>query len=394
VTFEFTTPTRIVFGRGSLDGIGAIAASFGRCAMIVRGGEHLDRYGAFDRVRRSLSDRGVACVAHGVRGEPDVSAVDEAAMVARQYGCDVVIGLGGGSVLDAAKAVAGLLTNEGSVIEYLEVIGKGRAVSNPGAPFIAVPTTAGTGSEVTRNAVVASREHRFKASMRSEHLLARVALVDPALTDNLPPDLTASTGLDALTQLIEPYVSNRAEPITDALALRGVALALRALPRAVQAGSDASARDDMALASLMGGMCLANAGLGAVHGFAAPLGASFPVPHGTACAALLPHVMRANVAALRARHPSSPALHRYAELASVILARNACDRADVDQALEQVADLVRQLRVPALSSFGVSDDDVSDLVARARRASSMRYNPVELTDDELTGCMRAALHGR
>lgn len=392
MTFEFTTPTRIVFGRGAIQAVGEIAASMGRRAFVVRGGDHLDRSGAMDKLSEALRPHGVGIVTRVVRGEPDVAAVDSAAELARSEGCELVIGLGGGAVIDTAKAVAGLMTNGGSVLDYLEVIGKGLPITAPSAPWIAAPTTAGTGSEVTRNAVVASPEHHFKASMRSVHLLARVAIVDPSLTDSAPPQVTASTGLDAFTQLIEPYVSTKAQPLTDLMALRGVALVAEALPRAIDNGTDHAARDDMALGSLMGGLCLANAGLGAVHGFAAPLGASFPVPHGVACAALLPHVMAANVAALRARAPSSASLLRYVQVARAILGDASGDDAKaIDRAIEVVRSLVRHARVPGLGAFGVGDGDVSGLVAAARRSSSMRYNPIELEDAELAGCLRAAL---
>jgi alcohol dehydrogenase class IV len=304
----------------------------------------------------------------------------------------MVIGLGGGSAIDAAKAVAGMLTHGGAALDYLEVVGAGRALERAAAPMVAIPTTAGTGSEVTRNAVLTYRPKRFKASMRSEHLMARIALVDPALTDSAPPDVTASTGLDALTQLIEPYVSKAAHPLTDGIALQGVRLAARALRRAWQDGGDQAARDDMALASLLGGICLANAGLGAVHGFAAPLGARYPVPHGCACAALLPHVMAANVAALRAEQGSSPTLARYAELGEVLTGRRGLDmQSSIDEAVRWVADLVQELGIPKLSRYGLGEQDVASLVADAKRASSMRYNPVDLSDDALASCLRNAV---
>lgn len=388
MVFEFTAPTRIVFGRGALQHLGAIAQPLGRRAFVVRGGDHLDRSGALDRVKESLAACNVACVFHVVRGEPELRTINDAVDAARDAACDLVIGLGGGSVIDAAKAVAGMLTNGGRVSDYLEVIGQGKTISVAAAPMVAIPTTAGTGSEVTRNAVIASPEQHFKASVRSPHLLPTVALVDPALTDSLPPALTASTGLDAWTQVIEPYVSNKAGPLTDPIALRGVALTSRALPRAFDDGSDMAARDDMAMASLMGGLCLANAGLGAVHGIAAPLGASFSIPHGIACAALLPHVMAANVRALRDRSPSSPALARYADLAGAIVGQ---PDATIDAAIEHVAAMVRRLGVPGLSRFGVTAADLPEVAANARRASSMRYNPVELGVGELAGCLHAAL---
>ena len=392
MSFEFCTSPRIVYGRGSFDQLGPMVAPMGKRAMVVRGGGHLDRSGVMDRLRRQFEVAGIGIAEHMVRGEPDVSTIDEALEVARSAGCELVVGLGGGSALDAAKAVAGLLTMGGEALDYMEVVGRGQAIDRPAAPLVAVPTTAGTGTEVTRNAVLAFKEKRFKASMRSPHLIPRVALVDPQLTDSTPPQVTASTGLDALTQLIEPYVSRGAMPMTDGLSLEGIRRAAGALPRAYADGSDAAARDDMSLASLFGGICLANAGLGAVHGFAAPLGAMFPVPHGMACAALLPHVMEANVHALRLEGPDHPVLARYATVGRALTGRAyGEDREAIDAGVEFVQALVRELSIPALSVFGLGEGDVEGLVASARKASSMKYNPIELSDEALTSCVRGAL---
>ena len=251
--FEFCTSPRIIFGRGEVDRIGNLAGQMGKRAIVVRGGAHLDQSGTLDRIRTSFEAAGVDFVQHVVRGEPDITTIDEALLTAREGACDMVVGLGGGSALDAAKAVAGLLTMGGAALDYMEVVGRGQPIDRPAAPLIAVPTTAGTGTEVTRNAVLAYKPKQFKASMRSPHLIPRVALVDPQLTDSTPPEITASTGLDALTQVIEPYVSKNANPLSDALSLEGIRRAARALPRAHARGSDTQARDDMALASLLGG---------------------------------------------------------------------------------------------------------------------------------------------
>ena len=388
---EFYTAARIVYGRGELAQVGELAAAHGRAALVVRGGSHLDASGAMGRLRDACRDRGVTVVEHRVTGEPEVASIDAARAAARAAGCNQVIGIGGGSALDTGKAVAGLLTHDGSVLDYLEVIGKGQPLTQPAAPFVAIPSTAGTGTEVTKNAVIADKSRNFKASMRSSFLVPKVALVDPELTDSLPPEVTASTGLDALTQLIEPYVSCRAHPLTDGIALGGVRLAIEALPRAYRDGGDAEARDHMALAAMMGGIALANAGLGAVHGFAAPLGARFPVPHGVACAALLPHVMRANLRALRERDGENPALRKYADVGEVLARLPRGARGAADAGVERVTELVRELGIPRLATFGMTEAHVADLVAGARRASSMKGNPITLTDDELAGCVRAAL---
>jgi alcohol dehydrogenase class IV len=306
---------------------------------------------------------------------------------ARAERCDVVIGLGGGSAIDAAKAIAGLLTNSGEPLDYLEVIGKGSSLTSPAAPFIAVPTTAGTGAEVTRNAVLASPEHRVKASLRSPFLLARLAVVDPELTFDLPPAVTASTGLDALTQLIEPFVSVRANPMTDAFCLEGMRRAGRALARAYENGRDREARTDLSLASLLGGLSLANAALGAVHGFAAPIGGMFPAPHGAVCAALLAPVMNANIRALRARAPESEALPRYETVARVLTGQAD---AVADDGAAWVRRICEQFEIPPLGSYGIREQDVPLLVENAAQASSMRGNPLPLTPEELTGILTAA----
>lgn len=389
--FEFSTAAAIVFGRGEVARVGELARPLGTRALLVRDGDHLERAGTLPRVAGSLGAAGIAFTEVRVRGEPDVEAVEAAVELARAARPDLVIGLGGGSTLDLAKAVAGLVPQPGTLLDHLEVVGRGLPLAAAPLPVVAIPTTAGTGAEVTRNAVITVPERRFKASLRSPRLVPRLALVDPALTDGVPPDVTAATGLDALTQLIEPYVSCRAQPLTDSLALTGIRLVAGALERAFQNGADTAARDDLALAALLGGIALANAGLGAVHGFAAPLGASFPVPHGVACAALLPHVMRANVAALRAGAGPDHFLRRYAEIGSLLAGPHPSASADIDAGIAWVAALVRSLRIPRLGAYGVTPAAVPDLVARARQSSSMRGNPVVLGDDALAAALIAAL---
>jgi alcohol dehydrogenase class IV len=336
----------------------------------------------------TLSASGVDAVEMRVTAEPSVELVERGVQLARQSGCEVVIGFGGGSVIDAAKAVAALLTNPGAVRDYLEVVGEGRLLRERPAPMIAIPTTAGTGAEVTRNAVLAVPEQRVKVSLRHPLMLPTVALVDPELTYALPPALTASTGLDALTQCIEPFVTPRANPLTDAFAREGMRRAAGALRRAWHEGGDAEARRDMAIASLCGGLALANAKLGAVHGFAAPLGGMFPVPHGVACARLLPPVMEMNLRALRAREAASPALARYQEVARILTGR--ADAA-AEEGARWVRELVEELELPRLSEYGIGAEAVGEVVEKARRASSMQGNPVALGDDELADVLRAAL---
>lgn len=301
--------------------------------------------------------------------------------------CDVVISFGGGSAIDAGKAIAAVATNGGEPLEFLEVVGKGRAIAVPPLPFIAVPTTAGTGSEVTRNAVLGSTEHSVKASLRSPMMLPRVALVDPELTYGLSPAVTASTGLDALTQLIEPYVSLRANPLVDAICVDGIRRVAGSLRRAYHDGADRDARREMALGSLFGGLALANAGLGVVHGFAAPLGGSYKAPHGALCAALLPHGMAANVAALRVRAPQHPALERYAAIARLLTGRS---EASAEDGIIWVHALCVELSVPALRAWGITESDLPGIVEKAARASSMQANPFPLTGEELLAVVKAA----
>ncbi len=382
--FEFATATRIVFGAGSSGKIAAEAKAFGRCALLVTGGN----VRRAEKLLTELSAAGIAVKIFQAVGEPEIATVEDGVAFAKKEKCDFVISLGGGSVIDAGKAIAAMLTNDGELLDYLEIIGRGKALTKPSAPFIAIPTTAGTGAEVTRNAVLASPEHKVKVSLRSPFMLPSVAVIDPELTYDLPPALTASTGLDALTQLIEPYVCLRANPMTDGFCEQGIFRAARSLREAVFNGQNKSAREDMALASLFGGLALANAGLGAVHGFAGPIGGMFPAPHGAVCAALLPHVMAANLRALREREPKNPALQRYEKVAT-LLTGNA--HATADDGVKWVQKLLTDFPLHKLGAYGIRAEHVADIVAKAANASSMKANPIALTPDELAQALRLAL---
>ncbi len=382
--FEFATATRIIFGADTLREIGPLTREVGRHALVVTGRNPARAQPLIAWLRAATLD--VTTV--GIAQEPTTIDITQAVALARAAGCDVVVGFGGGAAIDAAKAISALLTNPGELLDYLEVIGRAQPLARPAAPCIAIPTTAGTGAEVTRNAVLASPEHRVKVSLRSVHLLPRVALIDPTLTHSLPPDLTAYTGLDALTQLIEPYVSSRANPLTDALCLEGIRRAVRSLRRAFDHGDDAVAREDMALASLYGGLALANAGLGAVHGFAGPIGGMFPAPHGAVCAALLAPVMSANLAALHRRAPTSPALARYREIACVLTGNAHATARDGE---DWVRDLVAGLRIPKLGGYGIAEADTAAIVEASARASSMKANPITLTTGELAAILDEAI---
>ena len=337
---------------------------------------------------KALNAEGIACASWAIPTEPSLALVRGGLECARREECDLVIALGGGSAIDAGKAIAALLTNDGDATDYLEVIGKGRPLQNPPLAFIAIPTTAGTGSEVTRNAVLASTEQRVKVSLRSPLMLARLAVVDPELTLNLPPALTAHTGLDALTQLIEPYVSSRANPLVDGFCLEGLRRVSRSLRRAYRCGSDLGAREFMSLASLLGGLSLANAGLGVVHGIAAPLGGMFDAPHGAVCAALLPHGMAVNIRASRARAPEGETLRRYETIARLLTGK---PDALAEDGVDWVRQLCRELQIPPLRSYGVQEHDVPTLVAKAAQASSTKGNPIPLTADELQEMLTRAL---
>jgi len=365
--FEFATAGRIVFGAGTFAQLDAIAAQFGKKPLMVTG-------------KRGTGFR--------VDGEPTIALIREGVQAFRDNACEMVIAVGGGSAIDAGKAIAAAAANPGDLLEYLEVIGQGRSLDAPPYPFIAVPTTAGTGSEVTRNAVLGSPEHGVKVSLRSPLMLPRVAIIDPELTRSLPPALTASTGLDALTQLIEPYVSLRANPMTDNFCLDGIRHAAHSLPRAYANGDDAAARNDMSWSSLLGGLALANAGLGVVHGFAAPIGGMFEAPHGAVCAALLAAGIRANIDALREREPRHPSLDRYRTIARLLTEDPGAIAEDVPQ---WIGNLTRQLGVAPLRTWGIDAADIPQLVGKAARASSMKANPIALTPAELTEVVERSL---
>jgi len=382
--FEFATAAKIIFGAGTLREAGAAAKGFSQLALVVTGRD-AKRAGTLLKI---LHEAGVSAATFSVAGEPELATIEQGTALAKKEKCGLVIGFGGGSALDAAKAIAAMLANDGALLDYVEIIGRGKALTKPSAPFIAIPTTAGTGSEVTRNAVLSSPEHKLKVSLRSPLMLAKVAIVDPELTCDLPPALTASTGLDALTQLIEPFVCSRANPMTDGFCVEGIRRAGRSLRVASTDGKNKSAREDMAMASLFGGLALANAGLGAVHGFAGPIGGMFPAAHGAICAALLPHVMAANLRALRQRAPDSAALSRYGEVAR-LLTGNA--GATADDGVEWVRRLVSDLQIPRLGRYGIRGEHVADLVAKASNASSMKANPIVLTPDELADALQLAL---
>ena len=383
-SFEFATANRIIFGAGKLNGLGDQLKGRAKRLLLVTGRSS----DAIPRVREILSAQGIPFDEFALHGEPTVDAASEGVRLALEHGCDMVIGLGGGSVLDAGKAIAALATNPGDIFDYLEVVGKGQALINVPLTYIAIPTTAGTGTEVTRNAVLDVPEHGVKVSLRSPLMLPSIALIDPELTYTLPPAITASTGLDALTQLIEPFVSVKANPLTDAICREGIRHAARSLRRAYENGMDKDAREGMSLASLFGGMALANSALGVVHGFAGPLGGMLHAPHGAICAKVLPLVMEANLKAMNSREPNHPTLARYVEVAQILTGDKNATASD---GVQWVSDLVRDLNIPMLSVYGMTSERFSDAVQKTMKASSTKGNPIVLNEGELRAILVRAL---
>ena len=382
--FEFATARRIVFGPGTLSEVASMAVEMGRRPLVVTGHSG-------DRavpLMHALEKLGMEITRFQVLAEPTIDMALDVVQKARQAACDLVIGIGGGSVIDTGKVAAALITNSGQLMDYLEIIGNAQPLECAAAPYIAIPTTAGTGSEVTRNAVLGSPEHRVKISMRSPFMLPDLAVVDPELTVSLPPSITASTGLDALTQLMEAFVSSHANAMTDGICREGLLRAAESLQRVYENGSDRKAREDMCLASLFSGFALANAKLGAVHGIAGPLGGMVSGAHGAICAGLLPYVMEMNIKALRTRAADSPALERYNELACILTQRS---NASAKDAIAWVKNLCQTLQVESLAHLGLNKADLPAVVAKSQISSSMQGNPIRLTEDELMEILHNAL---
>ena len=379
--FDFAAPADIRFGAGRVAEVPEAFVGLGvHRALVITGATP----GRADAVRAGLRTSGITSEVFPVSGEPSVEMVRAGVAALSQAGCDGVLGYGGGSALDAAKAMAGLAASGSDPLDHLEVIGAGLPLTQPPLPCVAVPTTAGTGSEVTRNAVLSADQ--TKASLRSPLLLPRVAIIDPDLLHGVPQSVIASAGLDALSQVIEPFLSARANPFADALARDGIQRSARSLRRAWENGmdGDAAVREDLALASLLGGLCLANSGLGAVHGFAAALGARLNAPHGAVCGAVLPATFEANWKALGRREPDHPALGRMSEIARLLTGEPT---ASPEAAVTWLDDLKEALRVPGLAHYGLTESQIPILVEAAKKASSMRANPITLTDAELAGIL-------
>jgi alcohol dehydrogenase class IV len=383
-SFEFATAGRIMVGPGRAAELPALLAGLGSRVLVCTGADPARHAGL-------LAGLALPAAVFPVPGEPTVELARAGVAAALEHGADVIAAIGGGSVIDTAKAVAMLLGNGGDPLDYLEVVGSGRPITRPAVPCVAVPTTAGTGAEVTANAVLSVPAHRLKASLRSALMIPRVALVDPLLTLSCPPAVTAASGLDALTQCLEPFVSVRATPLTDGLAREGLRRAGAALRTAYADGQDVQARTDMALCSLLGGMALANAKLGAVHGLAGVIGGTADVPHGMACAAVLAPVVEANVRALRSEPPDRAdhdPIDRYEEAARLLTGNPT---ASIEDGLAWIRETLTLLNVPGLSAFGLRPQDADDIAAKALTSSSMQGNPVPLSLDDLKAILLQAL---
>ncbi|MHB1294943.1 MAG: iron-containing alcohol dehydrogenase family protein [Anaerolineae bacterium] len=379
---RFYLPTEIVTGRGAVAQLGKHAARFGRRVLLVCGRRAARAAGLLDRATASLSGAILeVTLFDGVTGEAELAAVQEGLALARSAACEVVVGLGGGSAIDTAKAIAGLAQLSGSVWDYHA----GRAVDGPSLPMVAVPTTSGTGAEVTKNAVLIDARSGIKQSIRDDAWFPRVALVDPEVTASMPPTVTAASGADALCQAIEAYTSIGASPVTDALAMRAIALAGRSLARAYAQGDDLDAREDMSMASLLAGMAMSNARLGGVHGMAHPLGSHYGIPHGVVCGLLLPYTMAYN---------APYTLIKYAEVARLLGAETAglapADAAEV--AIAQVRALLDAVAIPThLGPLGVREEALDPIIAESLPSGSLKHNPRPLGAEDVRAILRAAL---
>jgi alcohol dehydrogenase class IV len=382
MNFELRFPTEIIFGKDSIRKIGVKAQKYGDRVFLVTGKSAMRKSGAVDNIMELLNSAGVEKIYlyDQVERDPSVETVDRGVQLAKDGDFKVIMGIGGGSAMDVAKTIASLMKNEGSAADYQS----GKEIKNMGVPFIAVPTTAGTGAEITNNSVITNRDKKIKQSIRSPLMIARVAIVDPMLTISLPPSVTATSGMDALTQAIETYVSLASNPFSDTLALRSISLISKNLVKAFENGNDEGARENMAMGSLFGAMAFGNAALGAVHGLAHPVGALFDIPHGVICGLLLPYVMEYNL---------SVKVSRYAEIADAMgqSVSGEFDEANAHRAVVTVRNLLAKLRLPQrLSDLGISQDNLS-LIARSAKGSSLNNNPRPTTPESLQGILASAL---
>lgn len=383
MTFEFATTTRILFGCGQISQLAESALPFGNQALVVMG-KNPNRH---DSVIDSLRQSGLSVNIFSIAGEPTIDDIIQGTDLAKKSAAQIIIGLGGGSVIDAGKAISAMSRQPEDLWHYIEIVGKGRPLTVTPLPYIAIPTTAGTGAEVTRNAVLSSPEHGVKASLRHASMLPRLAIIDPELTLQCPPDITAASGMDAFVQCLEAYVSCRANPLTDALCLSGIEHCVRSLEKVVFDGSNTKARTDIAYAAMLSGMALANAGLGAVHGFAAPIGGAFHAPHGAICAALIAPVWAANLEAVY-KMGNSVAMNRFTTVARMMTGEPT---APAQAAVSYLLELTRKLSIPPLQQWGIQECHLDEIATKAAASSSMKGNPVELNSTTLRNILADSL---
>ena len=384
IQFDFSTSPRIIFHSGMVKDVGKVANEFGTKALLVTG-THIQ---IASSIKQYLVSSGLNVTEFVREGEPTNQTIKDGVKLAKSAGIDLVIACGGGSSIDAGKAISALMTNQGELEDYLEVVGKGLPVSNQAAPLIAIPTTAGTGSEVTRNAVIRILSHGIKVSLRGQKIIPRVAIIDPELTLQLPPQITAYTGMDALAQLIEPFLTLKSNPLTDAICLEGMKRSKRSLLKAFESGDDITAREDLSLASLFSGIALANSGLGAVHGIAGVIGGMTPAPHGALCARLLPYVFEANAHFIAEVDRESSANKKMIMIGKVLLDSEAHD---INETIDYLKDLVEKLKIDHLQSFGVHAKDFPAIIEHSLSSSSMKGNPVPLSREQIKRILEKAL---
>lgn len=381
--FEFSTASKIIYGCGSVKQVGALSSSFGRRLLII-----ISKSASLKSIEDLLKSGFSKYEVYKVSGEPTYEAIENEIKTLRSIRPDVILAIGGGSTLDFAKVVSALMTNEGDLLDYLEVVGKNQPLVNSPIPMIAAPTTAGTGTEVTKNAVIKISDKAMKVSLRNEKLVPRIALIDPELTLDLPPQITASTGMDALVQLIEPFTSIKSNPFTDLFCIEGIKAISANLQKVYANPVDIQAREQMSFASLLGGLALANAGLGAVHGFAAVLGGMSPIPHGECCAGLLPAVFSANQKALLERDPQNPLLGKFDEISRLVTRHS---KAKTSDGVKWFGALIKELKIPQISEYGITLADFPAIIDKVKSASSMKANPVQLTEEELNRILSESL---
>jgi alcohol dehydrogenase class IV len=383
INFEFATASKIIFGNNSFGKVPEVILSTGNNVFLVTGKNSKRAELLADKIKQKKGN----VIIYSVETEPTTSLIEDAVNIARAEGCNTIAGLGGGSVIDSAKAIAAMVPNKGWLLDYLEVIGLGKPLVETPLPCIAIPTTAGTGAEVTKNSVIKSVEHKVKVSLRSDKMYPSVAVVDPVLTYSMLPALTASTGMDALTHLLETFVSNQSNPFIDMICREGMQRISSSLLNAFKNSNDAVARENMAMAGMFGGIALANVKLGAVHGFAGPMGGMYPIPHGEVCASLLPAVLEVNIATIK-KHKHFGLLDKFEEIARIFSGNY---KANADNGVECITKLVSELNIPRLATFGLTTDDFPELVLNAKNSSSMKGNPVVLSEDELYSILGKSL---